>query len=148
MSRYDDDDDYQIVNGVRYEIDDDDDDYQIVNGVRYEIDDDDDDYQIVNGVRYEIDDDDDDYQIVNGVRYEIDDDNDDDDDDYQIVNGVRYEIDDDDYHHYSESKHDRYSVELDDSGNVIGFTETKRDGRIDNELDSDSTYRFENGPVD
>ena len=109
--------------------------------------DDDDDYQIVNGVRYEIDDDDDDYQIVNGVRYEIDDDNDDDDDDYQIVNGVRYEIDDDDYHHYSESKHDRYSVELDDSGNVIGFTETKRDGRIDNELDSDSTYRFENGQL-
>ena len=116
----------------------DNDEYQVVNGVRYEIDDDgDDEYQVVNGVRYEIDDDDDDeYQVVNGVRYEIDDVDDDDDDD-----------DDADYHHYSESKHDRYNVELDDGGNVIGFTETKRDGRIDNELDSDSTYRFENGQL-
>ena len=74
-------------------------------------------------------------------------DDDDRDDDDRDDDDRDDDDDDDDYHHYSESKHDRYSVELDDSGNVIGFTETKRDGRIDNELDSDSTYRFENGQL-
>ena len=36
-------------------------------------------------------------------------------------------------------------MELDEDGNVVGFTETKRNGRTENELDDDSTYIFENG---
>ena len=129
----DDDDEYQVVNGVRYEIDDDDDEYQVVNDVRYEIDDDDDEYQVINGVRYEIDDDDDEYQVTNGVRYEVDDD----DDEYQVVNGVRYEVDEQRF-----ATRDEYQFEADASGQITGVLEIEN-GQIEREqIDLNETYEM------
>jgi len=93
-------------------------------------------------------DDDDEYQVIGGVLYKLDDGVlEVEDDDYITIDGVVYKAEDRDYHGYSESKHDRYSVELDADGNVVAFNETKRNGRIENEMDGQSTYAFEDGQL-